>query len=444
MLAALPGMILPGLSGISTLLAVVVAGLSTANAATANNGQQREAALAERMSCEADASLSLLQREAGLLTERSQITANLSQRATSAQLDGTLQAKGKSSSSQSPADSGKEESLAAMYEFTSEAEPTFALRKACEDCEVRRNPAGHKERQCGIVWFFHIPKCGGETVNWWLFRMKEQQELDDVYILHSMDDEIDFDKFQQEKLEPFLQAPQGKLVAVHHHDRGPGLYGLNSTLVSMKSRLQASGCDLYRMIFLREPTHLLKSTLVFFDAAEHQPGFEWVAPEPVRKLKDPTERFKVALQTDTIYDNLMVRYTLNNRCENNGPNPRCNGAKYPIDIGHVNHTALAHAWHTISAFEFVGFTEDMEAGAYKVAQDLGLRSVVVVKKHNVYGVDQANMAATTSLADLDAILDTEEMHTLVDSRTAMDKELYEAAKGLVAEREKSWTDPTAK
>jgi len=414
-----PGMILPGVLHV----------LALAAAAQAADLSGEQSALTSALACEANSSvLSLLQRQSDVLLERSKQAA---QGTAQDHLEKSLVAKGGANSQSSPPPA---ESMATMYEYTAAAQPTYVLQHSCPDCTVRNNPNGHKQRQCGVVWFFHIPKCGGETVNWWLFRMKEQQEIDDVLLLHSMDEKMDYAAFEKEKLEPILQAPKGKLVAVHHHDRGPGLFNFNGTFSAMKTRLQAQGCDLYRMTFLREPRGLLKSTLVFFDSAEHQPKYEWVAPEPVRNIKDPLLRFKVGLETDAIYDNLMVRYILNNRCENDGPNPRCDGAEYPLEIGHVDSKALAEAWKILSTFEFVGFTEQMEAGAYTVSQELGFRNVVLVEKRNVYGVDQANMKAATSQRDFEALLSSEEIIPLVESRTAMDKELYEAAKNLSDKR----------
>ena len=264
--------------------------------------------------------------------------------------------------------------------------------------------------------------------------MKEQLEFDDILLLHSMDHVMDFQRFQENRLEPFLKSPKGKLIAVHHHDRGPGLYGLDSQFQSMKKKLQANGCDLYRFTFLREPESLLKSTLVFFDSAEQQKNYEWVAPEPVRNIEDPKERFKVAMQTDAIYDNLMVRYILNNRLENDGPNPRHSGAKYPLGVGEVSDDALAEAWKILSQFDFIGFLDNMESGLYSVAKDLGFRSIVVLKAHNVYGIDQANMAAATSSTAFDDVLTMDDVQSLIEQRTDKDKELYESAKTLVETR----------
>merc|ERR1719401_2332116 len=78
------------------------------------------------------------------------------------------------------------------------------LRKARED-----KISNHA--QCGILWFYHIPKCGGTAVGEWLGRMQANGYLDAVLPLMSLKNEVvDFDNFRKKYLDTILVQPTGK------------------------------------------------------------------------------------------------------------------------------------------------------------------------------------------------------------------------------------------
>merc|ERR1719265_1453477 len=100
------------------------------------------------------------------------------------------------------------------------------------------------EPKCGILWYYHIPKCGGEAVEQWLFEMREWQKhaFREVYPLNTWgpdgplqgvqfpDSRINEPAWEERFIEPFLANPTNRLIAVHHHDRGPGMYPFNEHL----------------------------------------------------------------------------------------------------------------------------------------------------------------------------------------------------------------------
>ena len=284
----------------------------------------------------------------------------------------------------------------------------------------RSSTAAASPRACGVLWFYHIPKTGGESVNSWLFDMKAHNQFDEVYVLHNISQEVDVNSFMKNELESVIDKPEGKLVAVHHHDRARGLYNMTETFTAMKRRLEAKGCNLYRMTFLRDPMEHLKAALVFYDSAER--GEEWVAPGGVSGISDSKERFRKALSTDAIYDNILIRYLLNNLGQG-GPNPRVANAGYPMTIGSVDDKAMTLARDILREFQFVGFVDDTMTPMVDImAKKLGLNNTAVGLPHlNVYGINQVNMAANTDAAELaQAGLDD-----VLDKRTRFDRKLYE-------------------
>jgi len=282
-------------------------------------------------------------------------------------------------------------------------------------------------RKCGIVWYYHIPKVAGRSVELWFEKLRdEEHQIDDFIPLTSWgadgqvrgyktsEGQIDYDKFEQQFIEPILENPEGKLVVIHHGDRGPGLYGFESKFADMKTRLQAHGCDLFRLTWLREPEELVNSALFFYDASMQANDGE-SAPEELRYETDQMTRLKKALATDKIYDNLMVRYLLNNKGEYDGLLPRGGGAQYPMEIGAVDDNALKAATDILRSFEFVGFTGRLDKDLQKVSAMLGL-------EHSVALPHESDMWSL-QLAEL-----PEDVRKVIQDRIVQDKQLWETAK----------------
>mmetsp|Transcript_75944 Transcript_75944/g.180577 ORF Transcript_75944/g.180577 Transcript_75944/m.180577 type:complete len:407 (+) Transcript_75944:107-1327(+) len=273
-------------------------------------------------------------------------------------------------------------------------------------------------RACGLIWYYHIPKTAGESINWWLYEMKARGQIDDVLLLHNLTHRVNMMEFIDKHIEPVVRAPQGRLVAVHHHDRGPGLYGRSPLFRTLKRRFQAKGCNLYRLTVLRKPMELLQSALVFYDSAEQVPG---VAPSMIQGINDTKTRLIKGLETDKIYDNLMTRYILNNRDEMDGPNPQVSGARYPLEIGGVHRDAVTAARDILRQFQFVGFADD-SLGVFMqaFARHLHIDEDVELPRIDVYGIDQVNMAANTNRQ----FLEDADIKALMQHRVRMDQELY--------------------
>lgn len=258
--------------------------------------------------------------------------------------------------------------------------------------------------QCGIVWYYHIPKCAGTSMETWFTALTDAQILSGVIPLHTRGPHgilpelqqlvpgndmkqrgpIDIKKWDAEFIEPFLQNPGERTIVVHHHDRGPGLAGMEDYFVNLQSRLQAKGCGFWKVTFLRNPVDLATSALFYYDHAEF--GKPYIAPNQIQyKEQNQTLRFINALQSDTWYDNMLVRYLLNNKNDWSGPMPRNNGAKYPIQWGEVNTTHVQLAEEVLRDFHFVGIAEDIGKGKRQIADMIHLvNDPEPLEKDNAY------------------------------------------------------------
>ena len=49
---------------------------------------------------------------------------------------------------------------------------------------------------------------------------------------------MNYTGYYAQNIEPIIASPQGKLVAVHHHHRGPALYGFHAHFDVMQARLE--------------------------------------------------------------------------------------------------------------------------------------------------------------------------------------------------------------
>lgn len=262
------------------------------------------------------------------------------------------------------------------------------------------------DRQCGILWFYHIPKCGGTAFGEWLQSMQHTGYIDAVLPLMSMDHLVDFDKFHAENIEPILSSPRGRLVAIHHHHRGPGLYGFDSHFDAMQTRLEGAGCKLFRVTFLRQPVDRLVSSLYY----RHENHGSSTQPSG--------QAFSEALSHthDQEYYNGEISYILNNKMYEYGVAP------FKLDSRFLRvemwSKALAETNRILRTFDYVGMTEHLSVGVAKVAGLIGTPHVLKANPLRMVNTNfHERLRKSTTISDL------------VEKACTYDQKLYDSWKG---------------
>jgi len=266
------------------------------------------------------------------------------------------------------------------------------------------------QRPCGILWHYHIGKCAGTSILAWLIEMKKIGLLHDVFELVDYNQPVNFDSFHQQHLQPFISNPAGRLVAIHHHHGGPGLYGMQPYFQEVQSKLHAQGCSLVRFTLVREPMSKLASMMNY--------AMRW---HPASQSEDPAEHHKFAreiLMADVDFDNPQVRYTLNNWREV----PQ----RFPMEIGDVNESALNAAIQMLDSFEVVGLVEQLHVSIAEVKKLLGLHSAQGVPRENTkenpfvngsgYGIDGAKLPADVVALMHERVVLDNRLHTRYAAR----------------------------
>jgi hypothetical protein len=214
--------------------------------------------------------------------------------------------------------------------------------------------------QCGILWFYHVPKCAGTAIGLWLEDMRAAGYFDAVLPLMSLDHVVNYTGYYAQNIEPIIASPQGKLVAVHHHHRGPALYGFDEQFDAMQAKLESVGCRLFRVTFLRQPIAREISALYF----NYRNGVE--------KRKGPKEKFFKAVLSEVAladYHNGQVRYILNNKMNEYGLEP------FKFDDEYISDKVWSQALHEansiLSKFDIVGSSEQLSDGLGEVAELIG-------------------------------------------------------------------------
>jgi len=266
-----------------------------------------------------------------------------------------------------PSDSGvwdelEDMSLPDLQQATFEAPPRLLKEAAAQTSTGQRSAPA-----CGVLWFYHIGKCAGTSAYSWLRQLKEIGGIQELLDLSATPSkwEIDFNAFDR-KLYQSIDKNAGKVIAVHHHHNGPGLYGwMQNYQKRLKDILNARGCSLVKWTLLRRPELRLISHVNFVmqilgvqtkDKASHNQFF--------RKVLSASDATKGDDQFVNQYDNHQIRYLLNNFGRTGG---------FPMPFGGPNHDgALNAAVQILDSFDVVGVVEKVDNSIAKLTQLLGL------------------------------------------------------------------------
>lgn len=256
---------------------------------------------------------------------------------------------------------------------------------------------------CGVLWYYHIGKCAGSSAFAWLYQLQAVGAVKQVFNLMGGRGQVNWEAFRDNQLEPLISNMAGRVVAVHHHHNGPGLYGMENYFSRLSSRLENQGCKLVRFTLLRKPVPRLISHVNFAMQLiyKDQPG------EAIDKQKHDNY-FRFALSNpnfpDNQFDNYQVRYTLNNFY-----------GKYPMPFASSDPAAVNAAIRILDSFEVLGLVENLDESVVRVRQLLGLPNLPFprtnVRKPKFSQHDDENLPA--------------DVHRLIDARTELEKKLYE-------------------
>mmetsp|Transcript_75913 Transcript_75913/g.144397 ORF Transcript_75913/g.144397 Transcript_75913/m.144397 type:complete len:378 (-) Transcript_75913:67-1200(-) len=263
----------------------------------------------------------------------------------------------------------------------------------------------HVAPVCGVLWFYHIGKCAGTSILQWFRELKEKDAVQIVFDVQSDMVDVNFTEFNNEYLQPLVHNMTGKLVAVHHHHRGPGLYGLDPYFSDLKKQLNSQGCSLIRWTLLREPVSRLKSAVNFELQLHHRSIQSKVAYDQAFReylLESGVTDF------ENRRDNAQVRYTLNNF----GIDAE---SKFSMPFGSSNEAALDAATRILDSFEVVGTVEEVDKSIKNVTKLLELPDVPLP-------TDNARRKQYQKYDDLPL---PDDIQRLIEKRTRLEAKLYE-------------------
>jgi hypothetical protein len=178
---------------------------------------------------------------------------------------------------------------------------------ADQHMKIRRS-----QPKCGILWFYHIPKCGGTALLEWIDRMRQNGYFNKEFVRLSYTAQQYENRTDINDIVAWLETlavPGNPPVIVHHHQRGPGLYGFNLTFMQLKEKVVAAGCQFIRMTVLRKPVDRLISELYYNKILRYG------AQDPPQGMLN---LYKQWLMNNFHYDNWQVRFLLNNKMEEYG------------------------------------------------------------------------------------------------------------------------------
>jgi len=267
---------------------------------------------------------------------------------------------------------------------------------------------------CGVLWFYHLGKCGGTSIYSWMLQQKRLGGLQEVFNLWGPGP-VDFPGFRDNTLQPLINNMKGKLVAVHHHHNGPGLYGMDPYFKKIKGQLEKQGCSLVRFTLLRDPEARLVSNLNFDMQLAHGNDGAQVG------VGEHNQYFRSQLKTAgrnefyNRYDNYQVRYLLNNFGNADGT------TQFPMPFGDTQNGALAAANQILDDFEVVGLVEELDKSIKKVNELLALPTSNAPRSNERRKEFQKH----------DKLPLPGDVQALVVARTSLEQQMYSRRKQLV-------------
>lgn len=210
---------------------------------------------------------------------------------------------------------------------------------------------------CGVLWFYHLPKCAGTSFLEYLRHKQRSGEVREVVDLTALaGGKLDF-AARSAAIDRFAKDPQGWL-AVHHHHRGPSLPELRPHLARYKEQLRAGGCELVLTALLRDPVERTLSAMTYNLKSDWQ-----------LRQASTAGYWERVMANYKGYDNGEVRYLLNNLPEL----PEAVPLAFPLGAKD-GERAVAQALAQLGDFDVLGTAERYDAFVAAAARRAGWKA----------------------------------------------------------------------
>jgi hypothetical protein len=226
------------------------------------------------------------------------------------------------------------------------------------------------ELQCGVLWFLHIGKCGGDSIKLSLSHIAERSQWTYVDLFTHPLCSLELTKPLMSDwssspvwrvAEDELNKPQPHLI-VHQHHCSPGMgTHLLPQLQRLNETLNARGCRLALATALRSPVARMESD-IFYNSLPHK---------LVRSYVENRSDFQIK----------YIMFGLGFDGSQASADPRFASWPKPFQSSVATPELMRSAQRTLSTFEIVGKFEELGVFSARLAGLLGVRPVQLGHLH---------------------------------------------------------------
>eukprot|EP00928_Gymnodinium_smaydae_P091464 TRINITY_DN75174_c0_g1_i1.p1 TRINITY_DN75174_c0_g1~~TRINITY_DN75174_c0_g1_i1.p1 ORF type:complete len:379 (+),score=50.26 TRINITY_DN75174_c0_g1_i1:85-1137(+) len=233
---------------------------------------------------------------------------------------------------------------------------TRGARAVLSPATAVAEPSNAIASSCGVVWFYHVPKCGGSTYKQYL----DAQQGTLINFMSHYDKRLYWSNPGPNGLQAQLQSiddamqrmrPGRGYVSVHHHHAAPGLEFMLSNISQYREQVRAKGCTFILATILRKPMDRMISSFFYdFHGDTHD-----------------AEDFRFNMEKRVLasekFDNRELRYLINGwGCEDPDSPERRTCPPHDVDLprrGLLDGKVLKRGLKLLDAFDIIGITSGM-------------------------------------------------------------------------------------
>lgn len=197
---------------------------------------------------------------------------------------------------------------------------------------------------CGIIYYVHVAKCGGSSVEKWLQSMGAKKRNwsvaaaglkphSDPAVYYGW---IELQKMLEDEVSRFVPK-DGRWLNFHQHAYIPGILETRQNITRWRNKIEGMGCKFVLFTILREPFSRFMSHAKYFGI--------------------PTENaVSASLKYPGGVGNFMSRYLLFGACGGNEEDPlKCTGENPDMTLGR-----LRELYDLLDIFDIIGRIEDID------------------------------------------------------------------------------------